>query len=114
MLSSRRWASSVRNCKADLDRLASAAAIPVDIVFEQGTQKFWVCNPEAYAMGQQNRIVKIGSQVLCDATRRTQYRAFSLGNLVRAGLLGWLTAGWQVLLVSSGAVAAGSGITGCR
>jgi len=54
-------------------------------------------------------VVKIGSQVLCD-------QAGSLNQLVLSNLVKQLAAlqtdGWQVLLVSSGAVAAGSGISG--
>ena len=56
-----------------------------------------------------NRIVvKIGSQVLCDPNGDLNHDVLS--NLVSQ--LGRLQAdGWQVLLVSSGAVAAGSGLT---
>lgn len=54
-------------------------------------------------------IVKIGSQVLCDP-------AGALNREVLANLVGQLGSlcddGWQVLLVSSGAVAAGSGLAG--
>jgi len=53
-------------------------------------------------------VVKIGSQVLCD-------RDGSLNQQVLAGLVeqfaGLQADGWQLLLVSSGAVAAGSGMT---
>ncbi|MDH3903748.1 MAG: glutamate 5-kinase, partial [Xanthomonadales bacterium] len=52
-------------------------------------------------------VVKIGSQVLCDP-------AGSLNRDVLANLVNQLTGlqaeGWQVLLVSSGAVAAGKGL----
>ena len=52
-------------------------------------------------------VVKIGSQVLCDL-------AGALNREVLSNLVGQLaslrTDGWQVLLVSSGAVAAGSGL----
>ena len=58
-------------------------------------------------MGQRI-IVKIGSQVLCDPQG-------ALNTGILAGLVEQVSrlvaAGWQVLLVSSGAVAAGSGIT---
>ena len=54
-------------------------------------------------------VVKIGSQVLCD--QDGALNLVVLSNLVTQ--LGSLcTEGWQVLLVSSGAVAAGSGLTG--
>ena len=54
-------------------------------------------------------VVKIGSQVLCDPNGALNLDVLS--GLVRQ--LGILHAdGWQVLLVSSGAVAAGSGLTG--
>jgi len=54
-------------------------------------------------------VVKIGSQVLCDPDSRLNREALS--NLV--GQLADLHAdGWQVLLVSSGAVAAGVGLAG--
>jgi len=56
-------------------------------------------------------IVKIGSQVLCDPDG-------SLNREILSNLVGQLstlrTEGWQVLLVSSGAVAAGSGLAGER
>ena len=53
-------------------------------------------------------IVKIGSQVLCDPNGDLNHDVLS--NLVSQ--LGRLQAdGWQVLVVSSGAVAAGSGLT---
>lgn len=56
-------------------------------------------------------IVKVGSQVLCDAQGELNRR-------VLASLVGQVTelvsGGWQVLLVSSGAVAAGSGLAGSR
>ena len=53
-------------------------------------------------------VVKIGSQVLCDLAGALNHEVLS--NLV--GQLGQLRdEGWQVLLVSSGAVAAGSGLT---
>jgi len=56
-------------------------------------------------------VVKIGSQVLCDT--RGELNRDVLGSLVRQ--LCTLTAdGWQVLLVSSGAVAAGSSIASNR
>jgi glutamate 5-kinase len=56
----------------------------------------------------QRIIVKIGSQVLCDA--QGALNTDILGGLVNQ--VGRLVAdGWQVLLVSSGAVAAGSGVT---
>jgi glutamate 5-kinase len=56
-------------------------------------------------------VVKIGSQVLCDT--RGELNRGVLSHLVDQ--LSELTAdGWQVLLVSSGAVAAGSGIGGDR
>ncbi|MBT8076087.1 MAG: glutamate 5-kinase [Gammaproteobacteria bacterium] len=54
-------------------------------------------------------VIKIGSQVLCDlegALNRTV-----LSNLVEQ-IVDLHRAGWQVLLVSSGAVAAGSGLAG--
>lgn len=54
-------------------------------------------------------VIKIGSQVLCDPGGALNRDALS-------NLVGQLTAlradGWQVLLVSSGAVAAGSGLAG--
>jgi glutamate 5-kinase len=54
-------------------------------------------------------VVKIGSQVLCDRDGALNLEVLS--DLVTQ--LGSLNAdGWQVLLVSSGAVAAGSGLTG--
>ena len=56
-------------------------------------------------------VVKIGSQVLCDP-------GGALNRGVLSNLVGQLAAlnaeGWQVLLVSSGAVAAGSGLAGDR
>ncbi len=52
-------------------------------------------------------VVKIGSQVLCDQDGDLNQQVLS--NLVRQ-LGGLHAAGWQVLLVSSGAVAAGSGL----
>ena len=53
-------------------------------------------------------VVKIGSQVLCDLAGALNSEVLS--NLV--GQVGQLHRdGWQVLLVSSGAVAAGSGLT---
>jgi glutamate 5-kinase len=56
-------------------------------------------------------VVKIGSQVLCDLDGALNRSALS--NLVKQ--IGELrTQGWQVLLVSSGAVAAGSGLSGER
>jgi glutamate 5-kinase len=58
-------------------------------------------------MGQRI-VVKIGSQVLCDA--QGALNSDILGGLVRQ-VAGLAAAGWQILLVSSGAVAAGSGIT---
>ena len=54
-------------------------------------------------------VVKIGSQVLCDTRGELNHEV--LGNLVKQ--LCVLSAdGWQVLLVSSGAVAAGSPVAG--
>ena len=58
-------------------------------------------------MGQRI-VVKIGSQVLCDAQGALNRGV--LGGLVEQ-VAGLVTGGWQVLLVSSGAVAAGSGMT---
>lgn len=59
----------------------------------------------------QRIVVKIGSQVLCDA-------AGALNREVMAGLVGQVGRlardGHQLLLVSSGAVAAGSGVSGSR
>jgi len=56
-------------------------------------------------------VVKIGSQVLCDQDGALNLAVLS--NLV--GQLGQMCSeGWQVLLVSSGAVAAGSGLTADR
>lgn len=56
-------------------------------------------------------VVKIGSQVLCDLDGALNRSVLS--NLVKQ--IGELrTQGWQVLLVSSGAVAAGSGLSGER
>ncbi len=56
-------------------------------------------------------VVKVGSQVLCDLDGALNREVLS--NLVEQ--LGSLRAdGWQVLLVSSGAVAAGSGLAGER
>lgn len=56
-------------------------------------------------------VVKIGSQVLCDLDGALNHEVLS--NLVEQ--LGRLhTDGWQVLLVSSGAVAAGSSLAGER
>ena len=59
----------------------------------------------------QRIVVKIGSQVLCDA-------AGALNREVMAGLVGQVgrlaREGHQLLLVSSGAVAAGSGVAGSR
>jgi glutamate 5-kinase len=52
-------------------------------------------------------IIKIGSQVLCDAGGRLNRPV--LDNLV-GQISGLVSQGWQALLVSSGAVAAGSGI----
>jgi glutamate 5-kinase len=52
-------------------------------------------------------IVKIGSQVLCDPSGLLNQQV--LGSLV-GQISGLAQSGWQVLLVSSGAVAAGSGI----
>ena len=52
-------------------------------------------------------IVKIGSQVLCDPDGALNREVLS--NLVDQ-LAGLRAEGWQVLLVSSGAVAAGSGL----
>jgi glutamate 5-kinase len=61
-------------------------------------------------MGQRI-VVKIGSQVLCDPQGRLNHDV--LASLVKQ--IGSLaTGGWQVLLVSSGAVAAGSGIVGSQ
>jgi glutamate 5-kinase len=60
---------------------------------------------------KQRIVVKIGSQVLCDA-------AGTLNREVMAGLAGQVgrlaREGHQLLLVSSGAVAAGSGVAGSR
>ncbi len=56
-------------------------------------------------------IVKIGSQVLCDRDGALNLEV--LANLV-AQLADMHAGGWQVLLVSSGAVAAGSGLAGDR
>jgi len=58
-------------------------------------------------MGQRI-VVKIGSQVLCDAHGALNHGI--LGGLVEQ-IASLAAGGWQVLLVSSGAVAAGSGIT---
>jgi glutamate 5-kinase len=58
-------------------------------------------------MGQRI-VVKIGSQVLCDPQGELNHDV--LGNLVQQTSQ-LVAAGWQVLVVSSGAVAAGSGIT---
>ncbi|NNJ66024.1 MAG: glutamate 5-kinase [Xanthomonadales bacterium] len=56
-------------------------------------------------------VVKIGSQVLCDPQGALNREV--LGELV--GQMARLSAdGWQVLVVSSGAVAAGSGVAGDR
>ena len=56
-------------------------------------------------------VVKIGSQVLCDTDGELNREVLS--NLVKQ--IGSLyTDGWQVLLVSSGAVAAGNSLTGER
>ena len=56
-------------------------------------------------------VVKIGSQVLCDPQG-------ALNREVLGALVGQIARlsddGWQVLLVSSGAVAAGSGVAGDR
>jgi glutamate 5-kinase len=56
-------------------------------------------------------VVKIGSQVLCDPQGE-------LNREVLASLVGQISRlagdGWQVLVVSSGAVAAGSGVAGAR
>src|SRR5210317_694485 len=53
-------------------------------------------------------VVKIGSQVLCDPQGELNRKV--LGNLVdQASRL--IADGWEVLIVSSGAVAAGRGIT---
>lgn len=54
-------------------------------------------------------VVKIGSQVLCDT--RGELNLAVLGKLVEQ-LCSLAADGWQVLLVSSGAVAAGSSIAG--
>lgn len=54
-------------------------------------------------------VVKIGSQVLCDHDGQLNLQV--LANLVEQ-LAGLQADGWQVLLVSSGAVAAGSGLAG--
>ena len=56
----------------------------------------------------QRIVVKIGSQVLCDA--QGALNRGILGGLVEQ-VARLVTDGWQVLLVSSGAVAAGSGIS---
>lgn len=56
-------------------------------------------------------VVKIGSQVLCDQDGALNREVLS--NLV-GQLADMRTEGWQVLLVSSGAVAAGSGLAGDR
>jgi len=56
-------------------------------------------------------VVKIGSQVLCD--RDGALNREVLSNLV-GQLAGMCAEGWQVLLVSSGAVAAGNGLAGDR
>lgn len=56
-------------------------------------------------------VVKIGSQVLCD--RNGALNREVLSNLV-GQLAGMCAEGWQVLLVSSGAVAAGNGLAGDR
>ena len=53
-------------------------------------------------------VVKIGSQVLCDAQGALN-RGILSGLVEQVARL--VTDGWQVLLVSSGAVAAGSGIS---
>jgi len=58
-------------------------------------------------MGQRI-VVKIGSQVLCDQQGALNRRI--LGGLVKQ-ISALAADGWQVLLVSSGAVAAGSGVT---
>lgn len=57
----------------------------------------------------QRIVVKIGSQVLCDTDGNLNLTVMS--NLV-SQLAGLSKAGWQVLLVSSGAVAAGRGYSG--
>jgi len=54
-------------------------------------------------------IAKIGSQVLCDSDGQLNQQV--LASLVEQ-LAGLQADGWQVLLVSSGAVAAGSGLAG--
>ena len=54
-------------------------------------------------------VAKIGSQVLCDKDGSLNQQVLS--NLVEQ-LASLQSAGWQVLLVSSGAVAAGSGLAG--
>jgi glutamate 5-kinase len=56
-------------------------------------------------------VVKIGSQVLCDTQGELNHEV--LGNLVKQ-LCALSADGWQVLLVSSGAVAAGSPVAGER
>ena len=56
----------------------------------------------------QRIVIKIGSQVLCDA--QGALNRGILGGLVEQ-VARLVTDGWQVLVVSSGAVAAGSGIT---
>jgi glutamate 5-kinase len=59
----------------------------------------------------QRIVVKIGSQVLCDAAGSLNHEVMAR----LAGQVGGLAAqGHQVLLVSSGAVAAGSGVAGSR
>ena len=56
-------------------------------------------------------IIKIGSQVLCNPDGTLNRNVLS--SLVRQ--IGSLSAdGWQVLLVTSGAVAAGNGLAGER
>lgn len=57
----------------------------------------------------QRIVVKIGSQVLCDADGNLNLQVMSNLAAQLAGLSG---DGWQVMLVSSGAVAAGRGLSG--
>jgi glutamate 5-kinase len=61
--------------------------------------------------GRRRLVVKIGSQVLCDEHGRLDVPV--LANLVRQ-VVEVCAQGWQVVLVSSGAVAAGAGLIGTQ
>ena len=84
-------------------------SIPVDIVYQQGKAAAGAVRAHEPA---RRMVVKVGSQVVCETSAAASRRP-ALQRLV-GQLAGLRATGWQVLLVSSGAVAAGAGIAGRR